>query len=93
MTMSDSARVEFRIKAPLKREIEEAAELLGISFTAFATEALVERARRVKNDYHVTVLRGEEAKAFVEVMTRPRQMSEKLRKTLNTRSVEIEWPK
>lgn len=82
-----SPRVEFRMPQELKREVEEAAALLGSTFTAFATQALVERAREVKHQYGLTVLCDEARDSFVELMANPPAPSETLKKTLNTRSV------
>src|SRR5580658_819864 len=84
-----SPRVEFRMPLSLKREVEEAAALMGASFTAFATQALVERAREVKHQYGLTVLCDEARDSFVEMITNPPAPSDALRKTLNTRSVVI----
>jgi len=71
----------------LKREVEEAAALLGSTFTAFATQALVERAREVKHRHGLTVLCDEARDAFVEMVDNPPVPGEALRKTLNTRKV------
>jgi uncharacterized protein (DUF1778 family) len=84
---SVSPRVEFRMSKELKREVEEAAALLGSSFTAFATQALVERAREVKHQYGLTVLCDEARDSFVEMMTNPPAPSEALKRTLNTTKV------
>ncbi len=62
---SESARVEFRMPSQLKREAEEAAALLGVNFTSFATEALIERSRQVKRDYALTILCDKERDAFL----------------------------
>ena len=71
----------------LKKEVEEAAALLGSTFTAFATQALVERAREVKHRYGLTVLCDEARDSFVEMMTNPPEPSEALKKTLNPTKV------
>lgn len=71
----------------LKQEVEEAAALLGCTFTAFATHALVERAREVKQRYGLTVLCDEARDSFVEMMANPPAPSEALKKTLNTKKV------
>src|SRR5579862_7229939 len=84
-----SQRVEFRMPEGLKREVEEAAALLGSTFTAFATQALVERARAVKHQYGLTVLCDESRDSLVEMIANPPAPSEALRRTLNTKSVEI----
>ena len=52
----ETARVEFRMAADLKTEVEEAAALVGATFTSFATETLLQRAREVKRQHGLTVL-------------------------------------
>jgi uncharacterized protein (DUF1778 family) len=73
----------------LKKEVEEAAALLGSTFTAFATQVLVERAREVKRQHGLTVLCDEARDSFVEMILNPPAPSKALKKTLNTRKVSI----
>ncbi len=82
-----SPRVEFRMSKELKLEVEEAAAMLGSTFTAFATQALVERARQVKQQYNLTLISGEARDSFVELMTNPPSPSDALKRTVNTRKV------
>jgi uncharacterized protein (DUF1778 family) len=71
----------------LKREVEEAVALLGSTFTAFATQTLVERAREIKQQHGLTVLCDEARNSFLDMMANPPGPSEALRKTLNTKKV------
>jgi len=80
----ETARVEFRMSADLKSEVEEAAALLGATFTSFATEILIERARQVKRDYSLTILNDTERDAFLEMLANPPSPSESLVKLMNT---------
>jgi len=73
----------------LKKEVEEAVALLGMSFTTFAIQTLVERAREVKSQHSLTVLCDEARDSFVDVMTAPPEPTEALRRTLNTRKVTV----
>jgi len=82
-----TARVEFRMPPELKQEVEEAAALLGASFTAFATQVLVERAREIKRDHSLTILGDDARDSFIELMSNPPAPSEALRKTLSVKSV------
>jgi uncharacterized protein (DUF1778 family) len=82
-----SARIEFRMSSELKSEVEEAASLVGLSLTAFATEALLERARRVKREYSATVLNDEERDAFLKLLAEPAKPSEALRELMRTEVV------
>ena len=75
-----SARVEFRMPLSLKREAEEAARLMGMTLTAFATQALVERARKVKIEHSVTKLNDEERDALLSLLANPPKPTEALRK-------------
>ena len=79
-----TARVEFRMPADLKSEVEEAAALLGASFTSFATEILVARARQVKLEHSLTVLKNKERDAFLEMLEKPAEPSESLVKLMKT---------
>lgn len=81
------ARVEFRMAADLKREIEEVAALVGVSLTTFATEALVEWARRVKREYAHTVLNDQERDAFLRLLAEPPEPNEALRDLMRTKVV------
>ncbi len=80
----DTARVEFRMPADLKVEVEEAAALVGASFTSFATESLVARARQIKREYGLTVMGDRERDAFLEMLAKPPTPSESLIKLMNT---------
>jgi len=84
-----SPRFEFRIPQDLKKEIEEAAALSGASLTAFAIQALVERAREIKRQHGLTILCDEARDSFAEMMANPPAPSEALKKTLNTRKVTL----
>lgn len=81
----DTARVEFRMSALLKREIEEAAALVGTTFTSFATEVLVERSRQVKRDHNLTVMGDQERDAFLQLISNPVEPSRALAKLMQTK--------
>ena len=81
----DTARVEFRMSALLKRELEEAAALVGTTFTSFATEVLVERSRQVKRDHNLTVMGDQERDAFLQLISNPVEPSRALAKLMQTK--------
>jgi uncharacterized protein (DUF1778 family) len=81
----NTARVEFRMPALLKKEIEEAAALVGATFTSFATEVLVERSRQVKRDHKMTVLEDKERDAFIQLIASPAAPSEALVKLMQAK--------
>jgi uncharacterized protein (DUF1778 family) len=70
-----------------KSEVEEAAALIGVSLTAFATETLLERARRVKREHALTILGNEDRDVFIEMLTRPPKPSEALVDLMKTTKV------
>ena len=70
--------------ADLKSEVEEAAELLGATFTSFATEILVARARQVKLEYGLTEMNDRERDAFLEMLEKPASPSEPRVKLMST---------
>ncbi len=65
------SRLEFRVPEKTKKELEQAAELLGLSLTAFATDALMARARQVKREHAQTTLRGEDSRLFLQMLAIP----------------------
>lgn len=69
----------------LKSEVEEAAALLGLTLTAFASQTLIEKARQVKQQASITRLGDLERDAFVEMLSSPPSPSAALRKTLGTK--------
>lgn len=81
----ENARVEFRMPADLKTEVEEAAALLGATFTSFATEILVERARQVKREHSLTILNDRERDAFLRLLTNPPKPSPALVKLMKSK--------
>ena len=80
----ETARVEFRMPADLKSEVEEAAALVGATFTSFATEILIERARQIKREYGLTRLNDKERDAFLEILANAPKPSKSLIKLMNT---------
>ena len=80
----ETARVEFRMPADLKNEVEEAAALLGSTFTSFATEILVAKARQVKLEYGQTILNDRARDAFLELLEKPAPPSAALTKLMRT---------
>lgn len=73
----------------LKHEVEEAAALLGTTFTAFATQALVERAREVRLTHSVTTLSEKAAADFAALLLDSPEPSDALRSTLAKRKLEV----
>lgn len=76
--VQETARVEFRIAPHLKKEVEEAAALVGASFTSFATEVLVERSRQIRQAHGMTLLRDQERDAFMALLSQAPEPTEAL---------------
>lgn len=81
-----SARVEFRMSPSLKKEVEEAAALLGTTFTSFATEVLVERSRQVKREHNITMMGDQEREAFLQLISEPSEPNEALKKLMHIKA-------
>ncbi len=80
----ETARVEFRMPAHLKSEVEEAAALVGASFTSFATEILVAKGRQIKLEFEQTVMSDRERDAFLKILESPAKPSKSLVKLMHT---------
>ncbi len=80
----ETARVEFRMEPLLKQEVEEAAALLGATFTAFAIEALVARSRQVKRAHNVSLMDDKERDAFMALISQPPEPTDALTKLMHT---------
>lgn len=81
----ETARVEFRMPPKLKQEVEEAAALVGLTFTSFATEALIARSRQVKRDHTLTKMGDQERDAFLMLISNPPEPSEALAKLMQAK--------
>ncbi len=82
-----SARFELRMAPDIKGEVEEAAALMGVSLTTFATEAMIERARRIKNEHTQAVLNDRERDAFLKMLSEPPRSNMALRELMKTQVV------
>jgi len=82
-----AARVEFRMEPSQKSEVEEAAALLGVTLTAFASQVLLEQARRVKREYLRTRLNDSERDSFMSMMSKPPPPTDALKETLHRKAV------
>jgi uncharacterized protein (DUF1778 family) len=62
------ARLNFRLPAHLKEVIEEAAASLGQSVSDFAVSTLVQQARSVIGQQHVTTLSNRDRDRFIALL-------------------------
>ena len=84
-TKKATARVEFRMDEALKKEIEAVAELQNQTFTTFATQTLVARAREIARQRQTTFLNDTERATFLALLETPPEPTEALRKLMATR--------
>jgi uncharacterized protein (DUF1778 family) len=61
-------RFDFRIEPARKEVIEQAASLLGMSLTQFATTAMVDRAQEVVRQHTATVLSDRDRDIFLAAL-------------------------
>ncbi|HUT94800.1 MAG TPA: DUF1778 domain-containing protein [Thermoguttaceae bacterium] len=64
----NDARLNFRLPSELKQTIQQAAAHLGQSVNDFAVSTLVETARRVIEQHHVTRLSNRDRDLFISLM-------------------------
>ncbi len=64
----NDARLNFRLSSELKQTIQQAAAHLGQSVNDFAVSTLVETARRVIEQHHVTQLSNRDRDRFISLL-------------------------
>jgi uncharacterized protein (DUF1778 family) len=69
-TAPSDARLNFRLPAPLKETIEEAAALSGQTVSDFAISALAFSARQVIAAHDQTLLNNRQRDAFIALLDR-----------------------
>ena len=67
-TLSDDARLNFRLPTELKQTIEDAAARLGQSVSDFAVSTLVRTAREVIEQENITSLSNRDRNAFIALL-------------------------
>ncbi len=79
----DRDRIHLRIARDVKEMLEQAAAIsTGGDVTAFVVEAAAERARRVLSDLEVTRIADDDRHRFYELLRKPPEPSEALKKLL-----------
>ncbi|MBI3465293.1 MAG: DUF1778 domain-containing protein [Planctomycetes bacterium] len=77
-TNKNDARLQLRLPADLKREIEEAAAHLGQSVSEFAVSTLVQVARDVNEQQKVTKLSNRDRDIFLAMLEADREPNKAL---------------
>lgn len=67
-TTNSDARINFRLNSDLKKTIEDAAAEMGQSISDFAISTLVQAARKVLQDQHVTRLSERDRQVFAALL-------------------------
>ena len=71
MAPQATARIDLRLRADLKRLVEEAAELSAQTVSSFVTSTVVERAKSVVESAQRVRLGRADAEAFLAALERP----------------------
>jgi uncharacterized protein (DUF1778 family) len=66
-----SARLELRLPAALKKRVEKAATLLGLTTTEFTKKALEEKAEQICQDQQLLVLAEEDRDRLLAALASP----------------------
>lgn len=80
--MSASARMDFRLPGHAKSKIERAAELRGVSTTAYAIETMTRQADSDIRSHEQMQLDAEETRALIASLSEPFRSHERLAKAL-----------
>jgi uncharacterized protein (DUF1778 family) len=78
MATQATARIDLRLRADLKRLVEEAAELSAQTVASFVTSTVVERAKSVVESAQRVRLGRADAEAFLAALDRPVERSDAL---------------
>ena len=77
-----TARMEQRTKPHIKRQIQQAAALLGVDETTFVTSVALERARVTIADYERTLLAARDREVILAALGVPAEPAEPLRQAM-----------
>lgn len=75
----NTARFNFRTTERIKRTVEHAAALTGQDMSAFAIDAVYQRAIATIQAHEVTFLKPEDHQSFLDALEAPPAPTEKLR--------------
>ena len=76
MTAQASDRVEFRIPAELKEELETASAMLGLTTSAFVKQAALQAARKTISDERQISLGDEAWQKFTAAIDKPGEFND-----------------
>lgn len=87
MSARASERVEFRVPAELKEELEAASAMLGLTTSAFVKQAALQAARKTVSEERQIVLGAEAWQKFTDAVDKPGEVNEGLAELLRRPSV------
>jgi len=76
------SRINLRTTPGTKQAIEQAAEMLGTTVSAFMLQNAYDAARRVLAEQQILTLSNRDRDAFLEALNKPPAPSKELRKLL-----------
>jgi uncharacterized protein (DUF1778 family) len=79
MLVSSTERLNFRLDPVIKRVIERAASIRGVSITDFAISTLEREARDIVQNDEAIVLSDRDRDAFLAALDNPQAANSKLR--------------
>ena len=79
-----AARLDIRITPSVKSVIENAANFLGVTTSAFVLKCVLEKATQVMQQAQLITLNAEESQRFLEMLENPPEPNEKLKRLLVT---------
>lgn len=82
--MSESARIDVRLRPDLKALVEEAAELSGQTVASFVASTAIERAKSVVDSAQRIRLGRKDAEAFLAAVERPVDRDDALGRLIRT---------
>ena len=81
-TISQTARLNFRLPNELKERIEKAATISGLTVTDFAINVLVTSADYVLEKHHTRTLSAQDRDIFLEMLENPPDPNQALKRAV-----------
>ena len=88
-SISHDRRLAIRLKPEHKGVIAQAADLLGLSLSAFTVSTLVDRARQVVSEHASITMNKEDSDRFLAMLDHPRRPNERLKQAKRRHSESV----
>lgn len=79
---NQAARLNFRLPDEIKKRIENAALVSGVTVTDFAISALAQTAEKVLEEHHTRTLSNRDRDVFLKLLESPPKPNEALKKAV-----------